>query len=256
MIIIKDILVTYNKDREIITKGDSWVYTDSLNLGDILNQRHDRILGRVRKILKDYNLEDSHLNWESSEVTENTEFINNNTDFTYSIAYYKNSQNKLQPYYKLSKDLLVLVIFSFRKLPKAQELQKAYIAQFNAMEKELQWHRARYLGIDVRNDLTETINKYLENPMWFIYKHFTDLVYKSLYGESCKKIRERHGLGKKENIRPYLEEDDLKKVEEREQEVSLLITYGFDYKKIKKMISNKYDGEKEKLTLREEKRIA
>ena len=84
----------------------------------------------------------------SPPVSVQEEFIYKHTDFSYSVSYYEDKKGELRPYYKLSKDLLVLVIFSFRRLEKAQEIQKAYIAQFNAMEKELHWWRARYLGID------------------------------------------------------------------------------------------------------------
>jgi len=146
------LIVTYEESRNSILKGDSWVYTDSLSLADVLNTEHKRVLERIRNVLKDYRIEDGHLNCQSSESTEIQEVIHKSTDFTYSILQYKNSQNKLQPYYKLSKDLLILVIFSFRKLEKAQELQLLYIAKFNAMEMELNWYKARYLGIVIIND--------------------------------------------------------------------------------------------------------
>lgn len=249
-----NIIVTYNSDREVITKGDSWVYTDSLNLAEVLDYPHKRVLERVRQILDDYDIfEDSQLKCPSSKVDDATEFINKHTDFTYSISYYRNSQNKLQPYYKLSKDLLVLVIFSFRKLPNAQMLQKAYIAQFNAMEKELNWYRARYLGIDVRNDLTEAIQEYIEVPKFYHYKNFTDLVYKSLYGMSAVQIREINGLEKGENIRKYLYNEDLDKVKKLETEIVTLLSYGFDYKKIKSLLEARFDGGKEELVLKPQK---
>lgn len=138
------IVITYDKDRKSIIKGHSWTYTDSLNLAEVLDQRHDKVLERIRKIIMDYGIEDSTLKRESSEKDK---FIHKNTDFTYEECFYKNSQNKLQPYYKLSKDLLVLVIFSFRKLEKAQELQKAYICV-------LQNKSAEYCKLICRCDFT------------------------------------------------------------------------------------------------------
>ena len=245
-----NIIVTYNSDRGTILKGDSWVYTDSLNLAEVLDYRHDRILERVRQILKEYDIKDSQLKSESSEIDEATEFVNKHTDFTYSISYYKNSQNKLQPYYKLSKDLLVLVIFSFRRLPNAQTLQKAYIAQFNAMEKELNWYKARYLGVDVRNDLTEAIQEYIETPKFYHYKNFTDLIYKTLFGMSAAKIRDGYGLKENVNIRKHLYENDLDKVKKLEEEVVTLLSYGFDYKKIKGLLEARFKDGKNDLVLK------
>lgn len=244
---MKDLLVTYEKDRNKITKGDSWVYTDSLNLAKVLNQQHKRILERTRQILVDYNISTGQL---KCPVNEKEEFINKHTDFTYSINYYKDTKSELRPYYKLSKDLLILIIFSFRKLEKAQQLQKAYIAEFNRKEKELHWYRARYLGIDVRNDLTDSIKEFLESPKWTDYKNFTDLVYKNLFDKNTKKIREENGLHKKANVREYLNQSDLDRVKELEKEISVLLSYGFDYHKIKFMIGNKYKLVKSDLILK------
>ena len=239
-----NIIIQFDNDRNKITQGESWTFTDSLNLAEVLNWQHYEVLRRIRSILKDYNLENEEheLKSESSIATENAEFIKRHTDFTYSIAYYKNSQNKLQPYYKMSKDLLVLVIFSFRKLENAQELQKAYIAEFNRMQKELEWWRARYLGIDVRNSLTDAVKEYIQNADWKDYMLFTDLVYKTLYGKTAKEIREDNGLKSKTNIRPLLIDSCLESVKKLEQEVMMFLSYGMDYHTIKGMLKNKHKG--------------
>ncbi|MED3792478.1 Rha family transcriptional regulator [Niallia alba] len=231
-----NIIVKYNEDRNTILSGESWTYTDSLNLAKVLNTDHYEVLKKIRKVLKDYKIEDSELKSESSNVNELTEYINKHTDFTYAESFYKNKQNKLQPFYKLSKDLLVLVIFSFRKLENAHDLQKAYIAKFNEMEKELNWWRARYLGIDVRNDLTDSIKEYLENPDWKTYFNFTDLVYTILFGKKCKRIRKDYKLKDKENVRKLLHEDSLNLVKGLENEISVLLKYGNKYKTIKLQI--------------------
>lgn len=236
---MNEIVVTYNKDRRDILRGESWVYADTLNLSDVLGCGHNEVLKKVRQTLKDYNIEDGELNSQSSNDPK-TEYINKNTEFVYSIAYYKNSQNKWQPFYKLSKDLLILVVFSFRKLERAQEIQKLYIAKFNEMEKELHWWRARYLGIDVRNEVTDAIKEYIEDPKWYDYKNFTDLIYKSLFGKNTKTIRLEKGLKKNTNIRPHLNNIELEQVKALESEMSILLSYGFNYEKISNMMKVKY----------------
>ena len=248
-----EIIVTYNTDREIIKEGESWVYTDSLNLADVLQYPHKEVSKRIRKILQEYNIGDStgELNSlvDNSAITNVSEFVEKNTDFSYSISYYKDQKGEMRPYYKLSKDLLVLVIFSFRKLPNAQELQKAYIAKFNIMEKELDWHRARYLGIDVRNNLTQAIQLNIEIPKFYHYKNFTDLIYKTLYGKSSKVIRNENGLEPDANIRLCISQEDLKKVEKVEEEIVVLLSYGFDYSKIKSLLEKRYASEKNELNV-------
>jgi len=251
------LVVTYDKDRVSIVKGDSWVYTDSLNLADVLGTEHKKVLERIRNVLTDYKIEDGTLNRPSSESTEIQEFIHKHTDFTYAVNHYKNSQNKLQPYYKLSKDLLILVVFSFRKLEKAQEIQLAYIAKFNAMEKELNWYNARYLGIVTRNYMTDCIKDYYdgtrsrENP----YVAFTNLVYMTVFGHDASKLRMIHKLPKGENIRPWLSDEDVKIVDKMEQEVGTLISYGIELKVIRSMIGKKHGSNgKRELVLLSEKR--
>lgn len=63
-------------------KQEEWVYLDSISIAEILEYRHDRILGKIRNIL-----ERNLLQPNTSKVAE--------------IHYYINSQNKKQPYYKM-----------------------------------------------------------------------------------------------------------------------------------------------------------
>lgn len=239
---MENVVIKFNEQKDMILSGESWTYTDSLSLAKALDNRHDRTLERIREILKTYKLEndDSHFNCESSELKESTEFINKHTDFTYSLCYYKNSQNKLQPYYKMSKDLLILVLFSFRKLENAQELQKSYIAQFNKMEKELQWWRARYLGIDVRNSLTDAVKDFVQNADYRDYIAFTDLAYLTLFGKRACKIRTEFGLKPKTNIRPLLTDKCLDSVKKLEQEIMQFLSYDMNFDTIERMLNKKY----------------
>ncbi|WP_220456037.1 Rha family transcriptional regulator [Priestia aryabhattai] len=237
---MEGIKVIFNNDKNKVLKGESWVYTDTLNIAEVLNYDHSEVMKRIRKILTDYKIEDSELKSESSNVSTNTEYIKRHTDFTYSLAFYKNSQNKLQPFYRLSKDLLIILIFSFRKLEKAQELQLAYIAKFNEMEKELHWWKARYLGIDVRNNLTDSIKQYLDSPDYRAYSNFTDLVYRSLFNKNTKNIRKENGLKERANVREFLDSDSLDLVKSLENEIGVLLSYGLKYRSIKEMIQSKY----------------
>lgn len=238
------IIIAFNSEREIVTKGESWTHTDSLNLAEVLNWEHKEVLKRIRQILDDYgigNIENStrELN---SPVDLSQEFINKHTDFTYSLCYYKDKKGEFRPYYKMSKDLLILVIFSFRRLENAQQLQKLYIAQFNKMEKELQWYRARYLGIDVRNSLTDAIKDFVIGADYRDYIAFTDLVYITLFGERATQIRVMFGLKPKTNIRPMLTNECLESVKKLEQEIMQFLSYGMDYDTINDMVTRKYRG--------------
>ncbi|WP_231160402.1 Rha family transcriptional regulator [Clostridium botulinum] len=88
------LVITFNNERKSVLSGESWVYTDSLNLAEVLQTEHKEVLKRIRKVLKDYKIEDSN---------------------NYKISYYRNSQNKCQPLYKMSQQFTKIVLCTFRK---------------------------------------------------------------------------------------------------------------------------------------------
>nr|MDH3075692.1 Rha family transcriptional regulator [Bacillus velezensis] len=226
--------IKFDTSKENIIKGNSWVYTNSLNLANVLDYSHKEILKKIKKILKEYGIEDGKLKSLSSADPVLREFIQGNIIFNFEIDYYKNKQNKNQPFYKLSRDLAILVIFSYRKAVNAKQLQLLYMAEFNRMEKELNWLRARYLGIDVRNKLTDSIKEFIESPSTSDYVKFTDLIYITLFGKKAYEIRKSFKLKARTNIRPFLDKDCLMVVRNLEHEIGVLLSYGLGFDEIEK----------------------
>lgn len=241
-----DLKVIFNEDRKMILEGNSWVSTDSLTVASKIEAEHYDVLKRIRKIIKDYNIEVK----DKISVTSIEEYISKNTLFKYEECIYEDKQGKERPYYKLSKDLLTLVMFSF-KTEKAKQFHKLYIAKFNEMEKELQWFRCRYLGIVTRNSITDAIKDQYTH-IWTrhsnIYADFTDLVYTTLYGLKASQIRMLNSEKFKKNskgylsgnIRPWLKDDDIKLVEDLEKEICTLIKFNFTYDQIVNMLNERY----------------
>lgn len=238
-------LVTYNHDRQAILNEESWVYTDSLNMAKTIDTENKEMNRKIRQVLNDYKLEDGD---KTPPVTQEQEFIYNNTDFTYSICYYKDTKGELRPYYKLSKDLVTLVMFKF-KTERAKEFQMLYIAQFNSMTKELDWYRSRYLGIVTRTNLTDAIKDCYKHDYngFNIYVDFTDLVYTTIYGLRASQIRqmnsekfERKNNRLIGNVRPWLKDDDIKLVDDLEKEICVLIKYDMTYDQIRSMLQKRY----------------
>lgn len=253
-------VITYNPERQAILNEESWVYTDSLNVAKTINKEHKEVNKKVRQVLEEYSLQSTRE--ETPPVTETEEFIYNNTDFTYSLAYRKDAKGELRPYYKMSKDFITLLMFKF-KGEEARTFQKLYIAKFNAMEKELDWYRCRYLGIVTRTSLTDAIKDQYEHE-WdrrsSIYADFTDLEYITLYGLRASQIRQMNSdkFEKKNgkligNVRPWLKDDDVKLVDDIEKEICVLIKYNMTYEQIKDMLSKRYKTIYN-LTLADEKR--
>lgn len=65
----------------------------------------------------------------------------------------------------------------------------------------------------------------------------TNLIYKSIFGKDAKHLREEYGITKKDNLRDYFSEDELKAVQSAEMLVSSLIDYGWGYEQIKDFIT-------------------
>lgn len=122
------------------------------------------------------------------------------------------------------------------------QFKLAYIKQFNAMEKALIGKiKEREKGIAVRQALTKAIQQSGENDRMHghTYSTYTDLVYKAVLGKSAKQLRDEYGIGKQDNLRDFLSEEELAKVKSVEMVVSGLVDCGWGYDEIKSFITNK-----------------
>lgn len=159
----------------------------------------------------------------------------------FAESFYINLQSKKQPMILMTKDGFTLLAMGYTG-DKAMIFKESYIKQFNAMEKILLGKmREREKGIAVRQALTKAIQQSGENDRMHghAYSTYTDIIYKSLFDKTSKQLREEYGISKKENIRDFLAEDELKKVQNAEMLVSSLIGYGWGYNEIKDFITNK-----------------
>lgn len=118
------------------------------------------------------------------------------------------------------------------------QCEKALILLAKEHQKRL-FERAK--GIGARLALTDVILQSGENERMkgHGYSVYTDLVYKSVLGVNAKKYREQHGLDKRENIRDNLSSEELVNVAKTEQLVSSLVNNGFDYGRIKEIVSER-----------------
>ena len=68
------------------------------------------------------------------------------------------------------------------------------------------------------------------------YSTYTNCIYKVLFGMNAKQLREKFGIGKKDNLRDYFTEEELKTVQSMECLVSGLVDCGWGYDQIKNFI--------------------
>ena len=201
-----------------VNKEEVTVVT-SLDIAETFGKEHRNVLADIRNIQSDISsAEFSALFYESSYVGAN---------------------GKKNPMYYMNRDGFTLLVMGYNG-EKAMKFKLAYIRQFNAMEKALIGKlKEREKGIAVRQALTKAIQQSNENERMHghAYSTYTDVIYKSLFGKSAKQLREEYGVSKKDNLRDYFSEEDLKKVQNAEMLVSSLIGYGWGYNEIKNFIT-------------------
>ena len=153
---------------------------------------------------------------------------------------YINQQNKEQPMYFITRDGFTLLVMGYTGA-KAMKFKEAYIRQFNAMEKALIGKlKEREKGIAVRQALTNALQQSQENERMHghAYSTYTNIVYKAVFGKDAKHLREEYGISKKENLRDYFSEEELKAVQSVEMIVSGLVNCGWGYDQIKEFVMN------------------
>ena len=153
---------------------------------------------------------------------------------------YKASNGKTNPMYLMTRDGFTLLAMGYNG-DKAMKFKLAYIKQFNAMEKALIGKlKEREKGIAVRQALTNALQQSQENERMHghAYSTYTNIVYKAVFGKDAKRLREEYGISKKENLRNYFSEEELKAVQSVEMIVSGLVNCGWGYDQIKEFVLN------------------
>lgn len=202
-------------------KKEEVTVVTSLDVAETFGKEHKNVLADIRNIQNDISsAEFSALFYEET---------------------YTASNEKKNPMYYMNRDGFTLLVMGYTG-EKAMQFKLAYIKQFNAMEKALIGKiKEREKGIAVRQALTKAIQQSGENDRMHghAYSTYTDLVYKAVLGKSAKQLRDEYGIGKQDNLRDFLSEEELAKVKSVEMVVSGLVDCGWGYDEIKSFITNK-----------------
>lgn len=92
-----------------------------------------------------------------------------------------------------------------------------------------------------RRTLTDIIKELVpDSPhkQW-VYKHYTDLVYKNVTGYNTKELRALNNLDEKANVRNYLTPEQLKAVIRYEKIIQGLLSLGMSYEEIKAVLTER-----------------
>lgn len=180
-----------------------------------------------------------------SDVLRDIEHLQCSEDFTqrnFALSCYKDSSGKTNKEYMITRDGFTILVMGYTG-EKAMKFKEAYIRQFNEMEKALIGKlREREKGIAVRQALTNALQKLQENERMHghAYSTYTNCIYKALFGMNAKQLREKIGIGPKENVRDYLTEEELRAVQSMECLVSGLIDCGWGYDQIRDFVQQNH----------------
>lgn len=192
----------------------------SLDVAETFEKEHARVLRDIR------------------ELACSEEFRRGN----FAESEYLNQQNHKQPMYYITRDGFTLLVMGYTG-EKAMKFKEAYIRQFNAMEATLQGKLIeREKGIVVRQAFTKALQDSGENDRMHGkgYSNYTDhIVYKQVFGMRACELREKYGIGKKDNLRDCFTEEELKQVQNAEMLVSSLMEYGWGFDEIKEFVLTK-----------------
>lgn len=144
--------------------------------------------------------------------------------------------------YKLNEEQATLLITFMKNTLPVRKFKKALVKQFYIMQKELTKRIAtREIGKRAREALTNAIQALPESPHKAMkYKHYTDLVYKIVFGKNAKQLREEYGMSKKDNLRDRFSAAENEKIDKLEQQIGAMIDLGYEYDTIKNALTKKY----------------
>lgn len=152
--------------------------------------------------------------------------------------YYTDTMNRKQEAVVMTRDGFTLLVMGYTG-DLAMRFKEAYIKQFNAMESALQGKMIeRQKGIAVRQSLTKALQQSTEDARMHghAYSNYTNCIYKELFGMNAAQLREKFGIGRKENLRDCFTQEELSAVQSMECLVSGLVDCGWEYDQVKDFI--------------------
>lgn len=159
----------------------------------------------------------------------------------FKIAFNPNTSRNYNVYQLNEQQATLLITYMQNTLP-VRKFKKALVKQFYIMQKELNSRKVtREIGKQAREALTNAIQGLPDSPHKAMkYKHYTDLIYKIVFGKNAKQLRAEYGISEKDNLRDRFQSIENERIEKLEQQVGVMIDLGYDYKTIKDALIKKY----------------
>lgn len=149
-----------------------------------------------------------------------------------------NGRGRPRKIYKLNEQQATLIITYLDNTEPVRKFKQLLVKQFYEMKQELLKRQIiRESGKEVRLSMTDAI-KATGEAKPYDYSNFTRLAYKSAVGYSSTEIKKARNIPKNGVIVDYLTTDELKAVEQREQQIATLNSLGMKFKAIQEVLNN------------------
>lgn len=227
-----------NVNSLVEIKNDKAVVS-SLQVAEKFEKEHKDVLKAIRRILENSKYE---VDEESAILRPRSNDVASRHFFK---GYYKTTQGKRVQCYYMDRDGFAFLVMGFTGR-KADSWKWKYIEAFNNMEDYILTRQQSKLA---RRSLTDAIRDILPDSPHkrFMYKNYTDLIYKTLFGKNTRQLKQELNLPDDANLREHLSSDKLRIVEKRERIVENLLDSGYSYDQIKFVLTNLSGYDKLKL---------
>ena len=222
-----EVLLKKIEQNELVEIINNRIVVSSLQVAEKFEKRHTHVLDSIKSLLS------------SAEISAQW----------FEATKYKDNSGKLNTQYLMNRDGFSLLVMGFSG-KKALDWKIKYIKAFNKMEEKLKLIEQqeigrlieRMKGKEIRRTLTDAIKESIpETPhKKFMYKNFTDLAYKTVFGMNTKQMREDRGLEKGDSLRDFFTEQELKQVKGAESVIKGFLDMGYSYGEVKDILKKKY----------------
>lgn len=209
-----------NQDLNLYEKNGI-AYCDSLQIAKELNKRHDHILRDIENQLVDISLSNAPKFGEINFIPD----------------IYRDGKNRKQPRYLLTRDGFVFLVTSYGG-KKATNFKIAYIQRFNEMEEFIKSLQAAKFEFP---EFTAAIMEAHEEPKYYHFSNELNMINRIVLGVDAKHFKEQHGLNKDvKSIRPYLNAEEIRGIEELQRTDIGLIIAGIAYEQRRVILETHY----------------